>query len=315
MSGPSKDALLQVHGLTVALPTGAGLRPVIEDVDLDVGAGECVAIVGESGAGKTQLARALVNLTAHGAQLRGRIVFRGAELDLTARDAWSGIRGAGIGLVFQDSLAALAPHRSVGRQLEDVLLAHGATSRAQARTAAQRWLDRVSMDHAARRLDQYPSELSGGLRQRAAIALALAARPALLIADEPTSALDPTLAVALLGLLQELKTDEGIGLLLISHDLAVVAGLADRVLTLYAGRVVEAARVDALYATPRHPYTACLLGRVASGIEATSAAIATSGCAYRTRCAVAGPECTLAPAPRHVGDARVRCHHPLGVSP
>ena len=311
MSRASPAAVLQVRGLNLALPGPAAPRPVLHEIDLQVAAGECVAIVGESGAGKTQLARALMGLSPAGASVQGRLVVAGVERSLADPDAWWAIRGAGIGMVFQDSLAALAPHRTLGQQLADVLLAHGAGSRAQARLQARHWFDRVRIAEADRRLSQYPSELSGGLRQRAAIALALAARPAVLIADEPTSALDPTLAVELLGLFADLKDNDRVGLILISHDLAVVAGLADRVLTLYAGRIVEQAPADILYATPRHPYTARLLGRRAPGNHVPEVLAPTDGCAYRARCEAAGEACASPPAPRLLGDTLVRCHHPM----
>ncbi len=252
--------LLEIRALTVEF---SGRPPVlaVDGVDLAIEASESVAIVGESGSGKSQLLHACTGLLAANGRALGSVRFGGAEL-LGEGDKAAAIRGRGIGFVFQDASGSLTPHRRIGDQLAEVAAsAHGMT-RDEAVAEARRMLERVHLPDPQRRLAQYPHELSGGMRQRVAIALALMARPRLLFADEPTTALDVTVQAEILALLAELCRDLGMALLLVTHDLGVVASLADRIAVMYAGRIVETAAAAEFLAGPRHPYSAGLLAAV-----------------------------------------------------
>jgi ABC-type dipeptide/oligopeptide/nickel transport system ATPase component len=262
--------LLAVRDLEVAFPAGRGWTPVVRGVSLDVGRGEVVGLVGESGSGKTLTALALLGLipppgrvTAGGASLAGREP-SAAPVDLLRLGARGlrTVRGARIGLVFQEPATAFDPVYSIGFQIAEAVRAHRRLSRRDARDEAVRLLDRVALADARRRLDDYPHQLSGGQRQRAMIAMALAGGPDLLLADEPTTALDVTLQAQILELLDELRRDLGLAVLLITHDLGVVAETCDRVVVMHAGRVVETAAVDELFRAPAHPYTRELLAAV-----------------------------------------------------
>jgi oligopeptide/dipeptide ABC transporter ATP-binding protein len=257
--------LLVVEHLGVTYRTTDGLARAVEDVSFELERGELLAVVGESGSGKTTLALSLVRLLPEPvARLDpgSRIVFDGADLAAMGPHALRQIRGSGIGMVFQDPSSSLNPVLSVGSQLVEVLRAHHALSRAAARRRALELLASVGIDRPELRFDQYAHQLSGGLQQRAAIALALAGGPKLLIADEPTTALDVTVQAQILELLVQLKQQLHLAILLITHDLGVAAGVADRVAVMYAGRLVETADTSSLFEHPNHPYTAALLGAV-----------------------------------------------------
>ncbi len=252
-------ALLEIRALTVEF---SGEPPVtaVSGVDLSVEAQESVAIVGESGSGKSQLLHACIGMLAANGRARGSVRFEGREL-LDAGNA-AAIRGRGIGFVFQDASGSLTPHRRIGLQLAEVAQAAHGMNRDAARAESRRMLDCVHLPDAERRLKQYPHELSGGMRQRVAIALALMARPRLLFADEPTTALDVTVQAEILALIAELCREFGMALLLVTHDLGVVAALADRIAVMQAGRFVETAAAADFLAGPRHPYSAGLLAAV-----------------------------------------------------
>lgn len=240
---PDPEPLLSLRGLRVSYP---GAAPVLQGIDLDVHAGECLAVVGPSGSGKTQLFLAALGLLPPQAQVAGRARYRGTELlGLPAR-ALGRLRGAQLGMVFQDARAALTPHLSIGTQIAEVRRAHCGEDRATAWAQAQALLERLQVGDAARRLRQYPHELSGGLCQRAMLAVALAAQPRLLIADEPTTALDLTVQAQILALLLELRRGTELTLVLITHDLGAVAGLADRVALLEAGQLTDCGEVAPL---------------------------------------------------------------------
>jgi len=253
-------ALLDIRGLTVEF---AGAPPVraVDGVDLSVAAEESVAIVGESGSGKSQLLLACIGLLAANGRATGSVRFDGAEL-LGPGDRAAGVRGRGIGFVFQDASGSLTPHRRIGDQLAEVASAARGLARDAAAAESRRLFDCVQLPDAGRRLAQYPHELSGGMRQRVAIALALAARPKLLFADEPTTALDVTVQAEILALLTGLCREFGMALLLVTHDLGVVAALADRIAVMNAGRLVETAAAADFLRGPRHPYSASLLAAV-----------------------------------------------------
>jgi ABC-type dipeptide/oligopeptide/nickel transport system ATPase component len=266
------DPLLEIRDLEVAFPArdaGGALVPVVLGASLAVGRGEVVGLVGESGSGKSMTALAVLGLvpppgrvTAGSVRLWGR--FSGEEegaADLLALspEALRRVRGGRIAMVFQEPATAFNPVYSIGFQIAEAVRAHAQVSRGKAREEAARLLDRVAFPDARRRLDDYPHQLSGGQRQRAMIAMALAGRPDLLLADEPTTALDVTLQAQILELLDELRRDLGLSVLLITHDLGVVAETCDRVAVMRAGRVVETAEVEELFRAPAHPYTRELL--------------------------------------------------------
>jgi len=252
--------LLEIRALTVEF-AGTPLVCAVDGVDLSVASRESVAIVGESGSGKSQLLHACTGLLAANGRARGSVRFEGKEL-LGVGDEARAIRGRGIGFVFQDATGSLTPHRRIGEQLAEVAsAAHGMTRQA-ACAESRRMLDCVHLPDAERRLAQYPHELSGGMRQRVAIALALVARPRLLFADEPTTALDVTVQAEILALLAELCGEFGMALLLVTHDLGVVAALADRIAVMRAGRILETATAADFLAGPAHPYSASLLAAV-----------------------------------------------------
>jgi peptide/nickel transport system ATP-binding protein len=251
------DPVLQLEDVRVTYPPG----DAVGGVTLDVRRGECLAIVGESGSGKTQLFLACLGLLPATASVSGRARFDAHELFGCSEAQLRALRGAAIGMVFQDALSALTPHLTVGSQMAEALRAHRPLSRDDAWSRARRLLERVQVPDAERRLRQYPHELSGGLRQRVLIAMALMAEPTLLIADEPTTALDVSVQAQVIELLREVRA-EGRTLVLITHDLGVVAALADRVAVMRAGELVELADVDALFARPQHEYTQRLLAAV-----------------------------------------------------
>ncbi|MEA2601628.1 MAG: peptide/nickel transport system ATP-binding protein [Acidobacteriota bacterium] len=263
--------LLEVRGLTIAFsgafPERAGWRPVVRDVSLTVGRGEIFGLVGESGSGKTLTALAVLGLLPPAARvIAGSILLHGEQgatelLGLPPRELRR-IRGGRVGLVFQEPATALNPAYTIGFQIVEAVQAHRQVSRREARDEAVRLLDRVALPDARRRLDDYPHQLSGGQRQRAMIAMALAGGPDLLLADEPTTALDVTLQAQILELLEDLRQDLGLSVLLITHDLGVVAETCDRVAVMHAGEIVETATVEALFRAPAHPYTRELLAAV-----------------------------------------------------
>ncbi len=252
-------ALLAVRDLSVSFTTPEGEVGAVEGASLEVDGGECLGVVGESGSGKTQLFLAVLGLLARNGRARGRAVFEGADLlACTARER-NRVRGARIAMVFQDPLSSLTPHRRVGDQIAEVLTTHQRLTSSAARARALELLERVQVSDAPRRLRQYPHELSGGMRQRAMIAIAIACAPRLIILDEPTTALDVTLQAELLALFRELKRALGTAFVLITHDLGVIAGLADRIAVMRAGRIVEQGEVTQLFRAPRHPHTEMLL--------------------------------------------------------
>jgi len=300
----SSSPLLQVEGLDVEFSTSQGAVQAVAGVSLAVRQGECVAVVGESGSGKTQLLLACLGLLAANGRARGSVRFEGAELVGAGEDALNRVRGTGIALLSQDPMGALTPHLRIETQLVEGLLDRGLASRAEARARAEQALRDVEIADPAARLRQYPHELSGGMRQRVALAIALMCRPKLLFADEPTTALDVSVQARVLELLARAR-DRGLGILIITHDLGVVAGLADRVAVMYAGRIVETATTERLFATPAHPYTAALLaavprlhGQPAGRLPAIAGypprpGEVGAGCAFAPRCERAQDLCGL----------------------
>jgi oligopeptide/dipeptide ABC transporter ATP-binding protein len=270
----AKGEVLRLEGLNVTFNTPDGEIAAVRDFSLAVGRGECVGVVGESGAGKSQAFLAAMGLLASNGRVQGRARFGSVDL-LTQRGAnLDRVRGARIGMVFQDPMTSLTPHLTVGDQVAEVMVRHVNSSWRAARSGALELLKQVHVTDAARRMTQYPHELSGGMRQRVMIAIALACHPELLIADEPTTALDVTIQAQILALLLELKRERGMAIVLITHDFGAVAGVADRVAVMQGGRIVELDTVGAVMKAPRHPYTQALLRAVALGEEGRTAGAA-----------------------------------------
>jgi peptide/nickel transport system ATP-binding protein len=326
--------LLAVDGLTVELPVRGLLRPAVDRVSFTLDAGESVAVVGESGCGKTQLARAILGLAPDGGRVTGRVRYAGRDLlSLSDRD-FGAVRGRQIGMVFQEPASALDPVRTVGEHLAEAVGLHAGVSRAEARRIAIEALRAVAFPDPEQALDAHAHRLSGGLRQRACLAIALAPGPRVLLADEPTASLDATVALQILDLLDRLRRDRGLAVLLITHDLGVVARHCERALVLYAGRVVEEAGAATLLRSPGHPYTQGLLRSVPRlrqpsrgagdrydtipGALADLSARPAGACAFAPRCAERFAPCDVRePELYAFGTGRARCflHEPRSGAP
>jgi oligopeptide/dipeptide ABC transporter ATP-binding protein len=290
------------------------------DVSFGVSAGETLCLVGESGSGKSITALSLIRLPPPAARITsGAIKLNGRNLMALAEQDLQRIRGAEIGFVFQEPMTALNPVFTIGSQIEETLRIHGRATRRNARSRAIELLESVSIPEPQRRVDDYPHQLSGGLRQRALIAIALACEPKLLIADEPTTALDATIQAQILELLRDLRQRLGLALLLITHDLGVVAEMADTVAVMYAGRIVERASVRALLSEPKHPYTRGLLASIPGGapgtrLRAIQGAVPPlgempQGCSFITRCPDRFEPCPKAhPGDTVFGHHSVKCY-------
>ncbi|ADB51367.1 ABC transporter ATP-binding protein [Conexibacter woesei] len=305
------DPLLSVRDLHVEFRTRRGTVRAVRGLSYDVCQGEAVGLVGESGSGKSVSALAVLGLlprrTARIAA--GSIRLRGDELVGLGEKRLRALRGAVVSLIFQDPLSSLNPVLTIGRQITEQLEAHGRAEGAAARARAVELLEQVGIPDAPRRVDQHPHELSGGMRQRAMIAMALSCEPALLIADEPTTALDVTIQAQILELLAELRETLGMSLLLITHDLGVVAGFTDRVAVMYAGRIVEQGPTEPLLARPAHPYAQGLLASIPRLDRPRQAQLTPipgvppnlgaeiAGCPFRPRCAHAVERCAAADPP------------------
>ncbi|MFK5635866.1 MULTISPECIES: ABC transporter ATP-binding protein [unclassified Ornithinimicrobium] len=311
---PATAPLLQVRDLSVRL----GPVAAVTDLSFDVHRGEFLGIVGESGSGKSVTAKAILGLLPHSADIRGSVKLEGEELLGASAETMRGIRGNRIGLVFQDALAALDPVYTIGDQLVEALRAHTDISKRAARKVAADLLGEVKIPKPAERLDSYPHQLSGGQRQRIIIAAALIAEPDLIIADEPTTALDVTVQKQVLDLLAEVCQRRGASVMLVTHDLGVVAQTCDRVATFYGGLLVEEADVFTLFDGPRHPYTSALLRSVPRlGQDTPFQAIPGSpaqiyiglyACPFAPRCEHAEAVCTAGVPPEfREGERRHRC--------
>ncbi len=304
MDNVDSNQLLEVRDLYVQFATEAGTVEAVNGVSFGLDRGETLAVLGESGSGKSVSAAAIMDIidSPPGRITAGQIFYDGTDLLSLARRSRRRINGPDIAMVFQDALIALNPVYSVGWQIAESLIAHDGLSRSAARVEVVRLLDRVGIAGADRRFDDYPHQFSGGQRQRVMIAMAIALKPAVLIADEPTTALDVTVQAEIMDLLADLKTDFGMGLLLITHDLGVVAQAADRVVVMYAGRVVESASVAQIFNQPRHPYTMGLLRSLPRNDQASNELNPIpgvppdllhmpAGCAFHPRCEFAVDRC------------------------
>ena len=317
--------VLRVRDLRVGFATDDGVVRAVDGVSFDVARSEVLAIVGESGCGKSVTAQTLLGLTrSSNATITGSVAFDGRDLNALPDNELQEIRGARIAMVFQDPMTSLNPVFRVGNQIVEAIRAHRDMSKSAALERAVELLGMVGIPNPERRVRDYPHEFSGGMRQRVMIAMALALEPEVLIADEPTTALDVTIQAQILDLLRSLNEERGVSVVLITHDLGVVAEMADRVVVMYAGQVVESAGVEELFAAPRHPYTKGLLASMPTSggrgrLEAIPGTVPDplhlpSGCRFRDRCREAIADCAgIDPPLRDIGDGRrVAC---LRVTP
>jgi peptide/nickel transport system ATP-binding protein len=311
--------VFEIRDLVTEFVTREGAVRAVNGLSLDINPGEILGIVGESGSGKSVLGYSIIGLIdPPGRIAAGSVRFRGTELVGLPEPEMRRIRGKDIAMVFQDPMMTLNPVLSIETQMMETVFAHGSFTREKARGICLENLALVGIASPERRLKQYPHEFSGGMRQRVAIAIALLHRPALIVADEPTTALDVTVQGQILYEMQRLVRESGTALIWITHDLSVVAGLADRVAVMYAGRIVEQGTVDEVLYSPMHPYTRGLLDSVPANNEGSarlrqipgmtpSLARLPQGCSFRERCAHADAMCVTMPEL----NSRARCHHPL----
>ena len=321
--------MLQISHLTTVFDLPAGPAKAVDDISFDIGTGETLGLVGESGSGKSVTALSIMRLVQPPGRIAGgRILFKGRDLLTLPEPEMRKVRGAEISLIFQEPMTALNPVFTIGDQIGEALLVHGLTTRRQARARAIELLEAVRIPNAEARVRDYPHQLSGGMRQRVLIAMAIACKPSLVVADEPTTALDVTIQAEILDLLREMKTTLNLALLLITHDLGVVAETADRVAIMYAGTIVEHGPVREIFHSPQHPYTRGLLaslpgavrGQRLRAIEGTVPVLGAfpGGCTFHPRCPDRFEPCAGSPPPEYaVGDGHsARCYlHDRNLKP
>jgi peptide/nickel transport system ATP-binding protein len=326
VSGP---ALLSIEGIAVELPTARGNLRAVDHVDLSLDAGRTLGIVGESGCGKTMLSRAVLQLLPKKAKLSGRVIFDGQDLVRLNAEALRRLRAREIAVVFQDPMTSLNPVLTIGTQLVETLQEHLELDAAAAKRRSAELLAAVGIPAPDQRLNQYPHQLSGGMRQRVAIAIALSCEPKLLIADEPTTALDVTIQAQILDLLAREQRRRHMAMILITHDLGVVAGRTDEVAVMYAGRVVERAPTPALFKNMHMPYTAALLAAIPKIEAAPHTPLAAipgrppdqtrplKGCSFAPRCRYVGDQCLRSKPALTAAETEGHCYacfHPLKIS-
>ena len=315
-------ALIEVKNLGVLFQTSDGLVYAVNGINFALDRGQTLGIVGESGSGKSQSVLAIMGLLARNGRASGQALYDGQDLLAMKPTALNRIRGNRVAMIFQDPMTSLNPYLTVERQMTEVLQFHKGQDRKAARKRAIELLDAVKIPESARRIDMYPHEFSGGMRQRVMIAMALLCEPEVLIADEPTTALDVTVQAQILGLLRELQRDFGTAIVLITHDLGVVAGLCDQVMVLYGGRVMEQGDANDIFYRPSHPYTRGLLGAVPrmDGDDVKLTAIPGAppnmarlpkGCPFSPRCALVLPRCheQIPPVQVDAGSVVLRACH------
>ncbi|GAA0491644.1 MULTISPECIES: oligopeptide ABC transporter ATP-binding protein OppD [Tatumella] len=319
-AGNAIPALLTVNDLRVTFTTHDGEVTAVNNLNFALNEGETLGIVGESGSGKSQTAFALMGLLARNGKVSGSALFNGQQLVNMPEKQLNKLRAGQIGMIFQDPMTSLNPYMKAGDQLTEVLRLHKGMSRHDAFEACVRMLDAVKIPAARQRMKMYPHEFSGGMRQRVMIAMALLCQPRLLIADEPTTALDVTVQAQIMTLLNELKREFSASIILITHDLGVVAGGCDKVLVMYGGRTMEYASTDALFAEPQHPYTRGLLQAVPR-LDRDDGELRTipgnppnllnlpGGCPFRPRCQYAIAQCDTSPQPLSGAGGRIRACH------
>jgi peptide/nickel transport system ATP-binding protein len=302
------DPLLKVEDLRVSFATEEGVVQAVDGVSFDLAPGEVLAVVGESGSGKSVTAMTLMGLTrSPNARFEGTADYKGTELIGASEDELRRVRGAEIAMIFQDPMTSLNPVQRIGKQIMEQIQEHEGLPDQQARERTVELLERVGIPRARERVDNYPHEFSGGMRQRVMIALALSCSPSVLIADEPTTALDVTIQAQILQRMRDLREETGAAVILVTHDLGVVADIADRIAVMYAGRIVEEGTLDQIFYDPQHPYTWGLLGSITrvdkprperlpaiAGLP-PSLANRPEGCHFRPRCPHEFAECTKVP--------------------
>ncbi len=324
---PMTGSLLSIRDLSVRFRLPQGETTAVDGVSLDVGPGQVLGIVGESGSGKSQILYAMMGLLAANGRAEGQVLFQGQDLLALSPRSLDRVRGDALSMIFQDPMTSLNPYTRVGDQLAEGLMVHKGLSKTQARAEAVRMLDRVRIPDAAARARRYPHEFSGGMRQRVMIAMALLAKPKLLLADEPTTALDVTIQAQVLDLMAELGRETGTAIILVTHDLGVVARLCDQVVVLYGGRVMEEAPAETLFDAPSHPYTRGLLAAMPRLETALTSRLGTipgtprsgglaKGCPFVDRCEVRLAVCsTDRPPLRDLAPARRAACHLTGAAP
>jgi peptide/nickel transport system ATP-binding protein len=321
------EPVLAVEGLRTHFFTKQGVVKAVDDVSFSVDRGEVLGLVGESGSGKSMTGYSIMGLIdPPGRVVDGRMRLNGTDLRALSPEGLRRIRGNRVAMIFQDPMMTLNPVLRIDAQMIEAILAHEKTTEAAARARARDALARVGIPSPDARLAAYPHQFSGGMRQRVAIAIAMLNRPDLIIADEPTTALDVTIQGQILYEMQKLARETGAALIWITHDLSVIAGLADRVCVMYAGRIVEQGSAEAVLGAPRHPYTRGLLdsvpsnntrgGRLAQIPGMTPSLLELPpGCPFRERCPRARPDCAITPEVTTLADGRaLRCHYPLPVT-
>ncbi|WP_171176627.1 ABC transporter ATP-binding protein [Ruegeria sp. HKCCD8929] len=316
------EPVLSVRDLVVEIPTRHGVLRPVDGVSYDLAPGEILGVVGESGAGKSMTGNAVIGLLDRPAHIAsGEILLNGRRIDNLPLREMRKIRGREIGMVFQDPLTSLNPLIPIGEQLSETIETHLGVSKAEARKRALASLEEVGIPAAAERLDSYPHEFSGGMRQRVVIALALCAEPSLVIADEPTTALDVSVQAQIIALLKRLCRDHGTSVILVTHDMGVIAEAADRVAVMYAGQLVEIGPVRDVLTHPKHPYTDGLVGSMPANSHGQARLrqipgamprlnALPEGCPFNPRCPVADATCRAAPRPALTEGAA--CWHPIG---
>ena len=321
MSPSASTPVVEVKDLNISFKTAAGVIKVVENVSFSIGTGECLAVVGESGSGKSVSALATIGLLVKEQSIvTGSVLFRGEELLGKPESYMRKIRGGGISMIFQEPLSALNPVTTIGEQIAEVLVAHGRAGWREANKKAIEYLELVEIAQAPQRVKQYPHQLSGGMRQRAMIAMALAGEPELIIADEPTTALDVTIQAQVLDLLRRSTKERGTALMLITHDLGVVAETADRIAVMYAGQIVEEGPARDVLRTPKSPYALDLIASIPSyerrgkGLSTIQGAVPSpanfpSGCRFHPRCRFAVKACaeSMPSLTARSTDRSVRC--------
>lgn len=319
--------LLDIQNLSVHFQTPEGELQAVRDVSFSLRPGETLGVVGESGSGKSQTMLAMMGLLANNARAEGQVRFRGENILNVPTAQLNQVRGQKMAMIFQDPMTSLNPFLTVERQMTEVLQTHQNASRGQARTAAVQMLEKLRIADPLRCLQSYPHQFSGGMRQRIMIAMALLSQPDVLIADEPTTALDVTVQAQIVALLRQLQQDHGTSIIMVTHDLGLVAGLSDQVMVMYGGRVMEHAQADDIFYNTRHPYTRALLESVPRLEHADDALVAIpgmppslrnmpAGCPFAPRCAKADSTCQrpapLQVVPRSAADHVCACHHTEG---
>ena len=318
-----RGPLLKVQGLSTHFTTASGTVQAVDGVDFEIGHGEVVGLVGESGSGKTMVGFSILGLIdPPGRIVAGKVVFEGNDLVGLSERELRGLRGRRISMVFQDPLTTLSPTMRIGRQMTNVIAAHQAMPMADARQQCRDLLGKLGIPSPDERMHAYPHQLSGGMRQRVCIAMAMLNRPSLIIADEPTTALDVTTQAQILGEVRKLREETGTSFIWVTHDLAVVSELADRLLVMYAGQIVEQGSVETILNRPLHPYTKGLLDSIPTNNpdakrlpqipgSAPPPGVGIEGCKFRPRCGFATDTCLGKPDLKVLeGTRAVRCFHP-----